>query len=88
MTLQEEITELTNEWYNLIGGNHHKDRDCHFYIKTKWSYGKPPVYFVEHFGYIVHDYIEIEYKTYDEALVGLRDKLKEIIEEQRKWIEE
>jgi len=32
------ITNLTNEWYQLISRDHHKDRDCHFYINTVWSY--------------------------------------------------
>jgi hypothetical protein len=33
----EEITKLTNEWYFLIGKDHHKDRDCHWYVENKWS---------------------------------------------------
>jgi hypothetical protein len=79
----EEITSLTDEWYRLIGPTHHKDRCCHWYIETKWSYGYPPVYTVQHYGYIL-DKIEIECTSYDEALTVLRDTLKEKIEEEKK----
>lgn len=80
--LKKEITDLTDEWYCLIGKDHHKDRDCHWYINTKWSYGEDPVYIVEHYGYILH-YVEIECKSYDEALIKLRDYLKIAIEQER-----
>jgi hypothetical protein len=79
----EEITTLTNEWYHLMGKDHHKDRDCHWYIETKWSYGYPPKYSVQHWGYILND-IVMECDSYEEALVVLRDTLKEKIEEEKK----
>jgi hypothetical protein len=77
--LVEEITQLTKEWYKLIGGDHHKDRDCHWYVETKWSYGDSPKYIVQHFGYILDD-ILIENDTYEQALVCLKNTLKESIE--------
>jgi hypothetical protein len=79
----EEITKLTDEWYHLIGKDHHKDRDCHWYIETKWSYGQPPKYSVQHFGYILDDIVE-ECDSYDEALIELREILKENIEEEKR----
>jgi hypothetical protein len=81
--LTSEITTLTEEWYHLIGKDHHKDRDCHWYIETKWSYGYPPIYTVQHYGYIL-DNIEEECSSYEEALTVLRDTLKEKIEEEKK----
>jgi hypothetical protein len=78
-----EITKLTDEWYHLIGKDHHKDRDCHWYIETKWSYGYAPKYSVQHWGYILDD-IVIECASYEEALVVLRDTLNEKIEEEKK----
>jgi len=78
----EEITKLTEEWYLLIGGDHHKDRDCHWYVETKWSYGYPPKYSVQHWGYILHDIVE-EFNSYDEALHGLKAILIEKIKEER-----
>jgi hypothetical protein len=85
--LTSEITSLTDEWYRLIGPTHHKDRCCHWYIETKWSYGYPPVYTVQHYGYIL-DKIEEECTSYDEALTVLKDTLKEKIEEEKKSQEE
>lgn len=81
-TIIEEITELTDEWYVLIGKDHHKDRDCHWYIETKWSYGFPPKYLVCHHGYIV-DEIEEECDTYELALTRLKDILTEEIKQYR-----
>jgi hypothetical protein len=77
-----EITELTEEWYLLIGKDHHKDRDCHWYIETKWSYGYEPVYTVRHWGYILGD-IEEECDSYEKALILLKDTLKEKIKEEK-----
>jgi hypothetical protein len=79
----EEITELTNEWYKLIGPDHHKDRDCHWYIETKWSYGYPPKYSIQHWGYILDDIVE-ECNSYDEALLKLKEILIEKIEEEKR----
>jgi hypothetical protein len=79
----DEITKLTDEWYHLIGKDHHKDRDCHWYIETKWSYGCEPVYTIQHNGYILDNIVE-ECNSYEEALTVLRDTLKEKIEEEKK----
>ena len=75
------ITNLTNEWYQLIGKDHHKDRDCHFYINTVWSYGQDQKYRVEHYGY-VSDEIEEEFDTYGEAIDFLEKKLRNMIKEE------
>jgi hypothetical protein len=80
MTIVEEITKLTEEWYFLIGKEHHKDRCCHWYIETKWSYGQPPKYFAQHFGYLLYD-IEEEFDSYEEALNGLKEILKKEIKQ-------
>jgi hypothetical protein len=73
--LISEITNLTEEWYFLIGKDHHKDRDCHWYIETKWSYGYPPTYTIYHAGYILHDFEDIECSSYIEALEILKTVL-------------
>jgi hypothetical protein len=78
----EEITNLTDEWYHLIGKDHHKDRDCHWYIETKWSYGFPPKYLVCHYGYLV-DEIEEECDSHELALARLKDILTEEIKQYR-----
>jgi hypothetical protein len=74
-----QITELTEKWYFLIGKDHHKDRDCHFYINTVWSYGQKQKYRVEHYGYIFRD-VEEEFDTYNEAAQFLLNKIKGMIE--------
>ena len=76
----QEITKLTNEWYKLIGPSHHKDRCCHWYIETKWSYGQPPKYKVQHWGYILGDIVE-ECGSYNQALVKLKEILTKEIKE-------
>jgi hypothetical protein len=83
----EEITKLTDEWYFLIGKDHHKDKCCHWYIETKWSYGFPPKYFVQHWGYILGD-IQEEFDSYEDALLGLKEILIEKIEEEKNHKEE
>ena len=80
----ERITELTNEWYELLGSSHHKDKDCHWYINTKWSYGYAPTYIVEHYGYILSD-IEIECSTYEEALETIKHQLQIAIDREKEF---
>jgi len=78
--LIEEITKLTEEWRSLTGKDHCKDRDFHWYVETKWSYGQPPKYNAQHCGYIIGD-IEEECASYDEALLKLKELLTREIKE-------
>jgi hypothetical protein len=84
----QAITKLTEEWHFLIGDDHHKDRDCHWYIETKWSYGQSPVYSVQHYGYILDDLEDVECASYEEALKTLKKILIEKVEEEKKIKEE
>lgn len=77
-----QITKLSKEWYILIGGDHHKDRDCHFYINTVWSYGQKQKYRVEHFGYLYRD-VEETFDAYQEAAEYLLNTLKSMIEREK-----
>lgn len=78
-----EITKLTDEWRTLIVRDHHKDRDCHWYINTVWSHGNPPYYRIEHYGY-VHEDVSEKFDTYDAALIALRDIMVQALEAERK----
>jgi len=78
--LIEEITKLTDEWRSLTASDHCKDKDFHWYIETKWSYGNPPKYTVWHHGYIL-DRIEEDWNTYELALERLKEILTREIEE-------
>lgn len=80
--IQKQILKLTEEWYELVSGNHHKDRDCHWYIETRWSYGEKPEYRVFHNGYVT-DNIEIACDSYETALIELRNILKRAIEREK-----
>ena len=83
----EEITKLTEEWRSLTGKGHCKDRDFHWYVETKWSYGQPPTYSVQHWGYILGDIVE-ECDSYDEALLKLKEILIETTEKEKTFDEE
>jgi hypothetical protein len=82
MELIQSITNLTNQWYKLIGPEHHKDRDCHWYLNTCWSYGDEPSYVVKHNGYLL-DPIEKSFPSHIEALKFLKSKLIKAIEEEK-----
>jgi len=49
--MTKTLTELISEYYALIGGEHHKDKDCHFYIEKIYSYGREPYWRFNHYGY-------------------------------------
>lgn len=82
-----EITELTKQWYKLIGSDHHKNRDCFWYINTIWAYGDKPCYAVEHNGY-VYDDVRKECKTYEEALLTLKKEIENAIKEKLTFAEQ
>lgn len=85
MTNEEKITKLTSMWYQCLI-DHHKDRDCHFKITKKWSYGNKPIYCVEHWGYI-YDEMYDEFETMEEAEQDLIDRLFNIVTiEARRWL--
>jgi hypothetical protein len=76
MTLDEEIIELTTKWYKYVNLDHHKDRDCHWYIQKVWSYGNEPYYEVFHNGYVIDTWTSPKCETEELAQTILRDKLK------------
>lgn len=82
MNLEKQIEKLTVEYHGMISSDHHKDRDCHWSIETRWSYGKPPVYVVRHDGYL-HSTDEAICDSYAGALAVLRDELQSAIEIER-----
>lgn len=88
MNNHQKIIELNKIWYDIIAGEYHKDRDCHFRISTHYFYGSRVEYEVEHYGYILHDK-EAEFGTLEEAQNYLiNDVLKKgIIEEIEFYLE-
>ena len=73
MPNHEKIIELNKIWYDVIAGDYHKDRDCHFRISTHYFYGDRVEWEVEHFGYILQNYLRDveEFETQHEAEVWL-----------------
>ena len=53
--MNDTIVDLTKLWYQVVNLDHHKDKDCHWYINIEYSYGGKPVYVVKHYGYIHTD---------------------------------
>ena len=80
MTLTEEITVLTGKWYRYANLDHHKDRDCHWYIEKRWSYGDEPYYQAFHHGYLIEHWSSPKCGTAELAETILRDKLKNEVE--------
>ena len=78
----QRLLKLTEFWYDYVGCDHHKDRDCHFYINQVWSYGQEPYYRIEHYGYMSELDDDTRYETYEEALdafiVWLETEIKEV----------
>lgn len=84
--MKDKIIELTKKWYKIVILDHHKDRDCHFYINTVYSYGEKPYYRIEHYGYVAEDYTE-DFETYKEAENGLVICIENNILKEKKWAE-
>ena len=82
MTISEQITELSDKWYRLISSDHHKDRDCHWYVETAYSYGNPPVYTAYINGYLFSDQGE-ERKSYGIAELDLLNMIKDAIKDRK-----
>jgi hypothetical protein len=80
MTLEEEITALTAKWYKYVNIDHHKDRDCHWYIQKMWSYGDEPYYQAFHHGYVLEGWSSPKCSTEEMAQTIVRDKLKREID--------
>lgn len=83
----ESITVLTKEWQALVCADHYKDRDLHWTIETRWSYGKEPVYIIYHYGYVAEK-IEEPCASYEDALERLARILRVAIETEKKWRDE
>lgn len=74
---RDQLTgELLKLWQSTISKDHHKDRDCHWTISQKFSYGEMPNKLtLEHYGYLYGD-VEEEYSSLREAKVGLINHLE------------
>lgn len=84
--IEERILKYTQFWYEYVNTDHHKDRDCHFTIEKRWSYGEPPKYRFQHSGY-VGEYVKSPTvrATYGEALRDMERWFEEHVKIARRW---
>jgi hypothetical protein len=80
--IEKKIAELAKQYHELIASDHHKDRDCHWSIETRWSYGNAPVYVVQRNGYLHHTETA-RFDSYDGALAYLREEIQDALEIER-----
>ena len=78
------IAELSSLWMKVISWDHHKDRDCHWYVTEKYSYGGPPQYLVQHHGYIYRE-VDAAFPTRLEAQIGLGLEIAHALYDQIAW---
>ena len=81
--IEEKFIKKTNDWYKYVAKDHHKDRDCHWYIshEEKFSYGDPcneDYWMARHYGYVV-DEQEFIGKTRDEVMQQVIDFINQKI---------
>lgn len=84
--LEQEITELSKKWIEYINLDGHKDRDCHWYIEQRWSYGENPYFQAWHWGYVGKDFQGTKCDTIEEAQEELKASLLFAIHDAKEWL--
>lgn len=82
--MQNEIKELIGLWTKAISIDHHKSKDCYFYIETKYS-SEEVEHRAVHYGYVAGDYIGPAKATYEEATADLLALLKKMLKDHYAW---
>lgn len=87
---EAELTALAAEYYEVVQGDIHKDRDCHWQIVERFSYGEHAGWFVEHNGYLYElaggEYGERgPFSSREAALIGLAYLLRDAIGDVASW---
>jgi hypothetical protein len=90
---ESKINRLTELWYQHVSLDYHKDRDCHWYIQETWSYGQPPYYTAQHWGYVfTPDEAKTDewtrYPTMEAAEEGLYKLLLRAFDQEQLWARE
>lgn len=84
--IEKEITRLTDIWYRFVSQDHHKDRDCHWYVEKYYSYGEEPYYKAYHHGYVANSFEGTKCTTLEEAEEELLNTIKFEIHKAKIWI--
>jgi len=74
------ITELINQYLNLIKDDHHKTKDGYFRIESIWDgYGKsiPPTYVAIHNGYLnkLEGHPRNRYESAEEDIIEFLERI-------------
>lgn len=86
MTIDEELQDLTSKWFEYVSLDHHKDRDCHFYITLDYKYGGMPIFGIDHYGY-VGDEFHAKAHTLDKAKKILKERIEQMILLEGEWVD-
>lgn len=82
----EELQRLQEAWYHYVSQDHHKDRDCHFYVNLDFAYdGTDVTHEVTHHGYIYHSDLRLEGEGADYART-LKRAILTVIKDQETWV--
>ena len=86
--IESTLQELTGLWMKYVSINHHKDRDCHWYVELDYAYGGEPLYKIYHYGYV------FENIDYENAICGQGDYRSELVKlilrafsEEKEWVD-
>lgn len=88
MNTSQRIQDLTAKWYEAVSYDHHKDRDCHWYIEVDYAYGQAPTFMAQHHGYVFQNVSGPVRSTYAEAEADLVDLIIEAFRSQERWANE
>jgi len=83
--IDAETEWLLDMWYRYVSMDHHKERDCHWYVSTDFRYGHETKYTVYHDGYICDESVYFECSSYKEALAKLKDAVLAAFRSQLEW---
>lgn len=84
--LAQECQRLQDAWYNYVSLDHHKDRDCHFYVELDYAYdGTDISHAVTHHGYIYHDELRLEGNGTD-YLPTLKKAILTVVKDQLTYV--
>jgi hypothetical protein len=84
---KEKFIQATANWYNFVGKDHYKDRDCHWEIGQlkRYSYGndsEETYWFVRHQGYVAEfeEVGDTEKEVMEKAILFIQGRIDRLPE--------
>ena len=81
---KKRIKQLNALWYSFVSVDHHKDRDCHFNLRLKFSQKESPKWLALHTGYI-YDMPPGKFDSLAEAANYLVQNMEKALGEGLNW---